>query len=90
MGRRRSKDPTKAISVTLPSSLLAKIDHKLGDLDSRSLWIAGAARLRLGESSQLKEVRTKSLLIELLLREELDSDLKQLIELRLNSYYQRP
>ena len=56
MSRRRSADPTKAISITLPSSLLLKLDDKLSYHDSRSDWIAGAIRMRLNDSSALGEV----------------------------------
>ena len=81
--RMRSSDPTHAISVTLPVSLLAKINEQLSRTQSRSQWLAGAARLRLGESTSLAEIRTKSLLVELMMREDLDDDLKKLIEMRL-------
>ncbi len=56
MSRRRAADPTKAISITLKSSLLAKLDDKLSYSDSRSEWIAGAIRMRLDDSSALGEV----------------------------------
>lgn len=81
--RLRSSDPTHAISVTLPVSLLAKINEQLSRTQSRSHWIAGACRMRLGESSPLGEVRSKTLLIELMTREDIDADLKKLIETRL-------
>lgn len=56
MSRRRSADPTKAISITLKSSILAKLDDKLAFTDSRSEWIEGAIRMRLNDSSALGEV----------------------------------
>ena len=56
MSRRRSANPTKAISITVPQVLLDKIDDKLSFTDSRSQWIAGAIRMRLDESSSLGEV----------------------------------
>ena len=56
MSRRRSSNPTKAISITVPQVLLDKIDDKLSFTDSRSQWIAGAIRMRLDESSSLGEV----------------------------------
>ena len=56
MSRRRSLDPTKAISITLKSSLLLKLDNKLSFSDSRSKWIAGAIRMRLDDSSAMGEV----------------------------------
>ena len=81
--RMRSSDPTHAISVTLPVSLLAKINEQLSRTQSRSQWLAGAARMRLGQSSSLREERTKSLLVELMMRDDVDDDLKKLIETRL-------
>ena len=42
MSRRRSTNPTMAISITLPRSLLDKIDDRLTRNDSRSAWIARA------------------------------------------------
>lgn len=56
MSRRRSSNPTKAISVTLPSSLLDKLDDKLSYTESRSAWIAGAIRIRIEDSTALGEV----------------------------------
>ena len=82
--RYRSSDPTHAISVTLPVSLLSKINEQLSRTQSRSQWLAGAARIRLGESTPHQEIRTKSLLIELMMREDVDEDLKKIIESRLN------
>ncbi len=51
MSRRRSADPTKAISITLPLSLLEKIDDKLTRTQSRSAWIAKASESALGIST---------------------------------------
>jgi metal-responsive CopG/Arc/MetJ family transcriptional regulator len=48
MSRRRAKDPTTAISITLPRSLLDQIDDKLTRTSSRSKWIADACTQRLG------------------------------------------
>ena len=48
MSRRRSLNPTKAISITLPIALLEEIDDRLTRVDSRSKWIAGACEQRLG------------------------------------------
>ena len=42
MSRRRSPNPTKAISVTLPQRLLEELDQILGYSQSRSKWIAQA------------------------------------------------
>ena len=42
MSRRRSSNPTKAISITLPLKLIEQIDDKLTRTSSRSAWIATA------------------------------------------------
>lgn len=47
MSRRRSADPTKAISITLPLSVLDQIDDKLTRTQSRSAWICKAANTAL-------------------------------------------
>ena len=47
MPRRRSKDPTIAISITLARSLLDEIDLELSPAASRSSWIAAACRMKL-------------------------------------------
>ena len=51
MSRRRLADPTKAISITLPLSVLDKIDDKLTRTQSRSAWICKAANAALGNST---------------------------------------
>lgn len=47
MSRRRSHNPTKAISITLPLTLIEEIDDKLTRTQSRSKWIANACSLHL-------------------------------------------
>lgn len=42
MPRPRSENPTKPISITLPISMIHRIDEDLGPKDSRSEWIAAA------------------------------------------------
>jgi len=49
MSRRRAKDPTTAISITLPRSMLDEIDDHLTRTQSRSAWIADACRIKMGE-----------------------------------------
>ena len=53
MSRRRALDPTKAISITLPMSLLNKIDDELTRTSSRSLWIATACKMRIDQDHTL-------------------------------------
>lgn len=47
MPRRRSLDPTTAISITLKRTLLDKIDDELTRTSSRSGWIASACEDKL-------------------------------------------
>lgn len=49
MSRRRAIDPTKAISVTLPQSLLDRLDKHLSYTASRSAFIAKALTAMLDE-----------------------------------------
>lgn len=49
MSRRRATDPTKAISITMPLSLLEEIDDHLTRTQSRSAWIADACRVKMGD-----------------------------------------
>jgi len=51
MSRRRSTNPTKAISITLPESLLHDIHDQLTRTTSRSNWIADACRQKIGDYS---------------------------------------
>lgn len=53
MSRRRALDRTTAISITLPRTLLDRIDDELTRTSSRSLWIATACRMRLEEDDTL-------------------------------------
>lgn len=47
MSRRRSSNPTKAISITLPLSMIENIDDQLTRTQSRSAYIAKACAARL-------------------------------------------
>ena len=49
MSRRRSSNPTKAISITLPESLLRRLDNYLSYTSSRSAYIADALEKKLNE-----------------------------------------
>ena len=73
MSRRRSTDPTKAISITLPLSMLEQIDDELTRTSSRSLWIATACRMRL-DNDQALGIETRQLLAMLHARATADGD----------------
>ena len=68
MSRRRSLNPTKAISITLPMSLLDGIDDQLTRTQSRSAWIAGAVAMRLEQKAM--EISTRQLMAMLHARVE--------------------
>ena len=68
MSRRRSSNPTTAISITLPRSLLDQIDDQLTRTQSRSAWLAAAARTKLAENRMTVE----------------DADSKQLLAVLVN------
>ena len=82
MPRRRAKDPTTAISITLPRSLLDEIDDKLTRTQSRSAWIASACRSCL-DYEQI-ELPLRQLMAMLHARTD-DETLKTLILDRLTS-----
>lgn len=82
MSRRRSQNPTKAISITLPLKLLNEIDNRLTRSDSRSAWIARACTNELIDDEL--NVPTRQLMAALYARIE-DETLKVLLLDRLTS-----
>jgi len=82
MSRRRSKDPTTAISITLPRTLLDEIDSKLTRNDSRSAWIARACMNELVDDEI--NVPTRQLMAALYARID-DETLKTILLDRLTS-----
>ncbi len=83
MSRRRSADPTTAISITLTRSILDKIDDSLTRTQSRSAWIASACQARLENNDQI-DLSTRQLMAMLHARVE-DETLKTLLLDRLTS-----
>ena len=73
MSRRRSTNPTKAISITLPMSMLEQIDDQLTRTSSRSLWIATACKMRLDDDQALG-IETRQLLAMLHARATAEGD----------------
>lgn len=82
MSRRRSTNPTKAISITLPQTLLDEIDDQLTRTQSRSAYIAGAIELRLHGSMKIE---TRQLMAMLHNRLDQDVTLKTILMDRLQS-----
>ena len=81
MSRRRAKDPTTAISITLTRSILDKIDDSLTRTQSRSAWIASACQNKLNElkTSSIGDAPTRQLMAALSSREDIDSTLRHLL-----------
>lgn len=77
MSRRRSTNPTKAISITLPESLLRRLDNYLSYESSRSAYIATALERRLKEQKAFSadDIETEAL-VRYLFSREIPSDLK--------------
>jgi len=82
LSRRRSSDPTTAISITLPRTLLDEIDSKLTRADSRSAWIARACMNELVDDEI--NVPTRQLMAALYARID-DETLKTVLLDRLTS-----
>lgn len=82
MSRRRSKNPTTAISITLPLKLLQEIDNRLTRTQSRSAWIAHACTNELVDDEL--NVPTRQLMAALYARID-DETLKVLLLDRLTS-----
>lgn len=74
MSRRRSKDPTTAISFTIPMRLVVKLDATLADRESRSAWITSAIENKF-KGTTIQDASDKQLLIALVNRGIISSNL---------------
>lgn len=72
MSRRRSRNPTKAISITLPQTLLDELDDQLSHEQSRSAWIARAINAKLHGETSIDDATNLNLLWALRVRGVLD------------------
>ena len=79
MPRRRAVDPTKAINITLPESLLKRVHKQLSHTDSRSAWISGAIRMRLKQTTPGEEISTRRLIALLIERDCVDASMHKLL-----------
>jgi len=79
MSRRRSTNPTKAISVTLKQSTLDELDELLTYKQSRSKFIQDSLELRMSGSSFVADSSTRQLMAALRMREDCDEFLHKLI-----------
>jgi len=77
MPRRRSTNPTKAISITLPESLLRRLDNYLSYESSRSAYIAKALERRLDgqRGFNVDDIETEDL-VRWTLSRDIPSDIK--------------
>jgi len=64
MSRRRSANPTMAISVTLPRRLIEELDQVLAYAQSRSKWIAQACedKMQKYDSPLLEDASDRQLM----------------------------
>jgi metal-responsive CopG/Arc/MetJ family transcriptional regulator len=83
MSRRRSANPTKAISVTLPGSLLEKLDNRLSYSQSRSRYISSAVEEKMQKydspSPLVSDSSVRQLMAALVARNETEKVLKTLL-----------
>jgi metal-responsive CopG/Arc/MetJ family transcriptional regulator len=83
MSRRRSLNPTKAISVTLPGNLIKELDERLSYSQSRSRWIAEACAKKLqnydSQSLLVTDASVRQLMAALVARDETEKVLKTLL-----------
>lgn len=83
MSRRRSANPTKAISVTLPSNLIKELDERLSYSQSRSRWIAEACEKKLkkydSQSLLVTDASVRQLMAALVARDQTEKVLKTLL-----------
>ena len=83
MSRRRSSNPTKAISVTIPENLLHKLDNRLSYSQSRSLFISNAVEEKLKKydspSPLVSDSSVRQLMAALVARAETEDVLKKLL-----------
>lgn len=84
MPRKRSLDPTKAINITLPLSLLNRVHEQLSHEASRSQWIAGAIRARLDKSQDIQSSSTKQLMAAIHARKDINGEQRGIIEYWIN------
>ena len=79
MSRRRSTNPSKAISITLKQSTLDELDELLTYKQSRSKFIQESLDLRLDGSKYIADASTKQLMAALRMREDCDEFLHKLL-----------
>ena len=79
MSRRRSANPSKAISITLKQSTLDELDELLTYKQSRSKFIQDSLDLRLDGSKYVSDASTNQLMAALRVRDDCDEFLHKLL-----------
>ncbi len=80
MSRKRNRNPTKAISVTLKESTLNELHHILSEQQSRSKYIQESVEIRLSPTqTYLSDASTKKLMAALRVRDDCDKFLHKLL-----------
>ncbi len=83
MSRRRSLNPTKAVSVTIPTSLLEELDNRISYSQSRSRFISNAVKEKLqkydSSSPLVSDSSVRQLMAALVARDETEKVLKTLL-----------
>ena len=79
MPRRRSKDPTTDIRITIPRSIHDKILDILEPSASRSAWISAACRDKLMGTTSLDDASSKQLAVVLFNRGAITQTMYDLI-----------
>ena len=78
---RRSANPTRKISITIPDRLYQELDRTLSYSQSRSRFISSAIdeKLNGSEGFSVDEASTKQLMAAILQRDDIDATLKALL-----------
>jgi len=77
--RKRSKNKTIAISITLERSIIDELDEILSAKQSRSKFIQNCIEAKLNGGNFVHEADTKQLMASLTSREDCDPFLKKLL-----------
>lgn len=86
IGRPRKADRKENISVNLPKHIVDKINDKLSWKSSRSAWIEGAIKTKLGESkADITDFSLTALLWEAKNRDDCDANVRFVIQMYLDS-----
>lgn len=79
---RRSANPTRKISITIPDRIYQELDRTLSYTQSRSKFISSAIEEKLNGSQgfTIEESTTKQLMATLMQRDDLDNTLYVIIK----------